>query len=539
MKIRLLSLRNTVRDALSRNAALTVLLALGGVLLFLGVLVGFLIFLRFAGTGTLLRESIFSVFYFLLLFLLAGAVPFVASTLLQSADYSLLFNAPVPPRAVVAAKLLDAAVTNSLQFMVLGVPAMVAVAWVLNFPLVGWLLLPLLIALFALLPALLTALALLLLLAAIGIARLRSILIVLNGFMALVVCVTIVLETNHLPRFREFGRYLLSSSTPPLTASPAAHLAPSAPFAEIFLRLAHGEVGSALLGVGGMGLMCGLLYGVCVVLGARYLTASQVTEDTSSGSVAAGGSESRNPFSGKAVFALVRKDFRYLKRDAMLLSQLVMPMLLYFVPFLLAKTSKDLDPKTELFPLSLTMVGTVLFMQTSILSLSSIGLEGRSFWLALVSPNSTPRLLLAKWMMSTLFTSVTALCLTLIAALVFEAPFALTLGLLLVVGLSSAGLCGLGVGISASFPRFVYENPAHRVSFWALTLGFFATLGYLFISGSLFTGAWYFSLRLTTASAAQLLWALTFFLHAVLSLLSVVFPLAAGAKRLQNYPWEH
>ena len=539
MKIRWLSFKNVARDAWAKNPFLACVLALGGVILFTGVLGGFLIFLKFAGTGEALQESIFSVFYFLLLFLLAGAVPFVASTLLQSADYGLLFNAPVPPRTVIAAKLLDATVTNSLQFLVLGIPAMVATAIVLQLPLIGWLLLPLLVAFFALLPALLTALALLILLSTIGIARLRGILIILNGIMALIVCITIVFETNHIPRFREFGRYLMSNSAPPLKASPAAHFAPSAWFAEVLLDLSHGKMGMALLRLGVIALLCVVLYAICMEMGAKLLTAGNVAEDTSSGTIAAGGHEANNPFSGKPIFALVRKDFRYLKRDAMLLSQLVMPILLYFVPFLLSRTSPDLKPQDELFPLTMTMVGTILFMQTSILSLSSIGLEGRSFWISLVSPNSTLRILQAKWLMSTLFTTSVSLTLTVIACFVFSTPFVLSVASLGVVVLACAALCGLGVGISASFPRFVYENPAHRVSFWALTLGFFTTLGYLFMTGILFVGAWYLSLRTQSPGETRILWATTFVFYSGVSFLSVIFPLAVGARRLSNYPWEH
>ena len=126
IKIRLLSARNIALDSLRRQTLLTLALAFLGVGLFAAVYFAFFVFFRYAERLGVLDEIIYQVFYFLFLFLLAGAAPFVAATLLHSADYGLLFNAPLPPRAVIAAKLLDATVTNSAQFSILGLPAIAA-----------------------------------------------------------------------------------------------------------------------------------------------------------------------------------------------------------------------------------------------------------------------------------------------------------------------------------------------------------------------------------------------------------------------------
>src|SRR5882724_7785149 len=126
VKVRLLSLWNVARYNATRHKLLSAGLVTAGLVMFALVFLGFLVFLELVRTEDETVELIYEIFYFLFLFLLAGAVPFVASTLLHSADYGLLFNAPVPPRTVIAAKLLDATVTNSLQFTVLGIPAIVA-----------------------------------------------------------------------------------------------------------------------------------------------------------------------------------------------------------------------------------------------------------------------------------------------------------------------------------------------------------------------------------------------------------------------------
>ena len=44
-------------------------------------------------------------------------------------------------------------------------------------------------------------------------------------------------------------------------------------------------------------------------------------------------------------------------------------------------------------------------------------------------------------------------------------------------------LSGVGVGLAGLFPRFIYENPAHRASMWALMLGFVFATAYLIVGG--------------------------------------------------------
>ena len=174
VKIRLLSLWNVARYAASRHRLLTVGLTLFGIALFAAIYAGFRLFLSLVHTQDATEEMVYEIFYFLFLFLLAGAVPFVASTLLHSTDYLLLSAAPIRSRAIVAAKLLDATVTNSLQFTVIGIPAITACGAALHLASGGWIALAILVALFVLLPALITALLLLIALAVLGMRRVRS-----------------------------------------------------------------------------------------------------------------------------------------------------------------------------------------------------------------------------------------------------------------------------------------------------------------------------------------------------------------------------
>lgn len=282
MRVRLLSARNVMQASWQRNPVATAFACLASVTLFGGMFLGFLIFFRFAAHLGVQTETVYQMLYFLFLFLLAGAVPFVASTLLQSADYSLLFAAPTSPRVVVAAKLLDATITNSLQFTILGIPALFACAVALDFGLMGWLLLPLVVALFVLLPALLTALGLLLALWLLGMKRLRGAVTLINVLMAVVVCLTFVVEARNLPLKLAGGTASLTSLQASMTVSPSAHAAPSHWFGDLMLALspAYRQMAPPLAEpLGLLLLLVGGLFIGAMLLGGKLLSAATVAEE--------------------------------------------------------------------------------------------------------------------------------------------------------------------------------------------------------------------------------------------------------------------
>lgn len=539
IKVRLAIVINVARLQIRRSFWLSAGLAVLGAALFCGVFFGFLFLFKLASAMSMLREAMYQVFYFLFLFLLAGSTPFVAATLLQSSDYSILFAAPIPPRSVVAAKLVDAAATNALQFMVLGVPALVAAAFALHVSQDRWLLLPVLIALFVLIPALITAMGLLLLMKVIGSARLRSAITALNAIMATVTCLTIVMESpyltlrpaaDHLATVGAIGR-----------SSAGAHIFPSAWFVDVLAGTGD------LITAGGFPAMIALLkivilvlalWSACVLLGVQLISATTMAEEgvTTFGPI---GSPTLSSWPAGPVGALLRKDWQYLKRDSMLISQLGMPLILFAVPFILTLQDPSRRTHGEIFYFAGGITGVILFMQTSILSLSSLGLESRAYWIVLTSPIDASRLLLSKFLMSVSISASVGICLTLIAGLFFSATIEVLLVQCVIVIVSAAALSGLGVGLAAMFPRFVYENPAHRVSAWALILGFFASAGYVTVSGILFVVGWLVAINYPTGNGPVLVYGVASTLYLVMSVCAAYLPLMLGAKRIEGYQWEY
>ncbi len=546
MRTRLLSAKNVARDSLQNHPLLSIGLSLLGVGLFLLVYGLFFSLFRFAARVDLLVEVAYQVFYLLLLFLFAGAVPFIASTLLQSSEYNLLFHAPVPPRTIIAAKLIDATVISSLQFTILGIPAIVACASALNLTLLGWLLVPLIILLFVLLPAILTALGLLILLGILGMRRIRSAITILNALMAIAVCVIFILETQRMPvRLGMLGTSITSVASLRNQTSFIPHIAPSAWFVVLLRSLSSGasfnslQAGQSLLFIGALN---GVVFGFCLLLGERLISAASVTEENEGGRTLADANIGMSGgwyrlFSPPTV-AVLRKDLLYITRDSILLSQMMMPALLFIVPFLLMGRGSLLSVREELFPFASSMVIVILFMQSSILSLSSIGLEGRGFWQYLASPNGGRQLLWGKFVMSTGISGGISAIIILFTTIVCRVDYLYVLILPLFALLCASGLCAIGVGISASFPRFIYENPAHRVSTWAMILGFFGSMGYMVLTTLLFAGAW-FATNFWEGNMATYIGLGVVCFHALLTLYIIFIALTIGAKRIEKYSWEH
>ncbi len=430
---------------------------------------------------------------------------------------------------------------------------MVACAAALPMNLFSWLLLPLLIVLFVLTPALLTALILLTALLLIGVKRARASIAALNGIMAAGVCITIVLEVNHLP-IKPTMKAFHSSFAASSSVSPLAHRIPSALFADYLIHVGSpGGTGLAILAFGKIIALNALLFGSCLLLGGKLLSAANLSEEEIAPPASqrriktSGDIRSISPYSSERerrwspfsdpITGIMAKDWKYLFRDSVLLSQLAMPMILVVVPFVLEFQAPELRDEISFF--ASAIVGVVLFMQTSILSLTSIGLESQGFWATLTAPIDGMTFLKAKFLFCTLLSAGAGVALTLITGLFFRFSLSALLIQSFFVACSSAGLCGLGVGLSALFPRFVYENPAHRVSAWGLILGFFVYIAYVFISGTLFAADWLITSKMTDTTQILTVNMIATSLYLVFNWICVYAPLAIGAKRIENYEWLH
>lgn len=541
LRIRLQSLKNTALNSLKEQPLLTTALSVAGLATFGFTCVAFVWALTVAQKIEILSETVYQLAYYLHLLLLAGSIPFVASTLLLAEDYLLLFSAPIPSWSVVTSRILEAAVINSLQFSAIGVPVLVAAGIVLHYSLLAWLALVPLTFLFLLTPALLVSLGLFGLLACVGLARMRGVIGFLNVAMGAFLCLDIAIEVPHSPLFPilESRRSLYTPSFAN-SYSPVAHLAPSHWFAVQLLALGGQlPLSQALPNLILLLFVNGLLFALCLFAGCRFLSSETLAQEHSTPP-----SASAEGIKGlfQAVLpmplgSLVERDMRLIRRDPLLLSQLAVPAILFAVPFVFGFRDRSSDALSLLFYLAITMLGFIVYTQTSILGLSLLGMEGKGFWLMITAPVPLRVNLIAKWIASTALSLSFGFVGAVVDWFCFRGNFnelLLLLGVLLFV---SASLCGIGVGLSALFPRFLHDNPAVRVSPWALILGFVAALLYVLFAGASLTLAILAYNNYLPAKEPLILIGITAFI--LCSCVAILLPLELGARRLEAYEWPY
>jgi ABC-2 type transport system permease protein len=543
LRLRLLSYRNSLRFAPPVHRLIGGGLALGATLLFLVILAafgGFLTATRTQQGPALMRLLIERAAFYLFLFLVAGGIPFVSGVLLTAGDLSLLAGTPVRPAAVVLARLLDSVVVSSAQFVVIGVPLLVASMWALAPGMIGWLAFLALVLLYLILPALLVAALLLALARAVGLRRVRIAVAVASAILSVALCLVTVAEFSQRANQGWSGLTLEAPSPGAIPPTPA--WVPSTWFSDALFAIGDGRAGDALLSSLLLLLATFTVGALCVLLGGPVLIGERLLEGEGGGDGTSSGRSTMDRFLAllplaPPVQAIIAKDLRYVARDLVLLSQIGIPVILYLVPFVIgAQMGREAMATPDLFFLAAGIVGTITYMETSILGLSSIGLEGRAFWLVLSAPVSAAALVRAKWLGAFGLSLALTVPLFLLSCLLFRVSGLVTGAGVSLLIISCAALCGFGVGLSGLFPRFVYENPAHRASLSALIWGFVGATLYVLFS-ALFLGGGYFAGEQLPRQAAWFIGVGIGF-YIVLSLGICVLPLSVATVRLNNLAWE-
>lgn len=540
MGLRLRAYVNGVRFASPPRRLIGGLLAAGGVALFGLILVAFGALLTVTGAQSVaLRDELIgrTVFY-LFLFLVAGGIPFVSGVLLSPGDLPLLAGVPIRPASLVAARLVDAVVISSAQFVVIGVPLLVASAWAVRPGVLGWVLFVPLLALFLVLPALLVAALLLGLARALGLRRVRFAVAVASAVLSVVMCLLTVSEFSQ--RASHGGRLSLSGAAQEAASlPPPPEWLPSTWMADALIGVGAPAAAPALLPFALLFVATLAALALCGVLGGPVLVGESLLEGDGDGIA-----RRRSPLDALLAAlplslptqALIAKDLRYVARDLVLLSQIGVPVILFLVPFVIAGQVSSGTEQGDLLWFAVGIVATIAYMETSILSLSSVGLEGRGFWLVLGAPVSAGALVSAKWLMAFGTSVAITAPLYVLSCLYFHAaPVYLGVGLVLLLA-ACAALCGLGVGLSGLFPRFVYENPAHRASLSALVWGFVGATAYVLLGAGFLGGAAWATLSWPEMRPWFLGGGIGLF--ALLSLGVGLLPLLAARARLSRYAWE-
>ena len=169
----------------------------------------------------------------------------------------------------------------------------------------------------------------------------------------------------------------------------------------------------------------------------------------------------------------ILKEIRTIKRDVQLVIGLLVPVIMFPVFILL----KDQDPKTQIL-----YIAIISLVSTAAYALSSIGREGRSFALLRSLPIRISVILRAKFMLSFTVNFLATLFFVILLLVLQRIPLEQLWRSLLIAITVSFYLSGIGMGLSALFPKFDFTNPMKAIlapglyAFYFITILFVGTL---------------------------------------------------------------
>jgi len=169
------------------------------------------------------------------------------------------------------------------------------------------------------------------------------------------------------------------------------------------------------------------------------------------------------------VLAVLRKDWRTLRRDPVQLSQLILPLALFAVYLLAPRSADNSQVLFRNFPLwygPLTTSAFAALFVASGLGLRAVGTEGRQFWCLRSAPLGQGQLLFGKLALPLLVAAGSSLALMWAAELRARLPLGQIGFSTVLLLLCVSGLAALATGLGAIWPRLDWSDPRRAIGIW-------------------------------------------------------------------------
>jgi ABC-2 type transport system permease protein len=207
-----------------------------------------------------------------------------------------------------------------------------------------------------------------------------------------------------------------------------------------------------------------------------------------------------NIFLPHEVRAIVRKDFLVMRRDLRNMSQMITPLIFGLIyAFALLRNRSEIPtgdgetPQVIMTALRSALiyanVGISLFVGWSLLSrlaIQGFSQEGKGYWILKSSPVSSNKLLLAKFLVAFTPSVVLSLGFLVLISLLQKASLGVMLYGLPVVTLTIAGVAGMNLAFGVRGANLTWEDPRQMTRGTIGCLGTLVSLGFLGISLVLF-----------------------------------------------------
>ncbi len=392
-------------------------------------------------------------------FTLATSVSFALASVYFARDVEWLLLAPISPRLFLSYRMLSQLSLGAAIGTAVAGPAVLAAAIVYRSP--GLIpLVALVVACLLLVPMALGMLAVVALVRVVPASRVKEAAGILVGVVGFGVAALDVAAS------------VGGGATPGIGVSDFSHglhishwLSPAWAAQSIF-QAAHWRWGSSLLSALELAALAAV-----VTIAAIWIAGPMVREGWfRSSSTARRGGRLRTRLRRLPVpLAVVRKDWRTLRRDPGQLIQLLLPIGLFAV-YLLSPRAGGLGLGLfHNFPSwygPLTTAAFAALFAASGLGLRAIGSEGRQFWCLKTAPVSTRTLLLSKLVLPGAIATAASLTLMVTTELRIGTPLGQVLFSSVLLVICVLGLSALATGMGAIWPRLDWTDPRRAVGIW-------------------------------------------------------------------------
>ncbi len=505
---------------------------------------------HFPIVGSLLSQRIlYLIFGFFFVMLVFSNLIIGYSTLFKSRETTWLLSLPLPPRNIYRWKFLEALVVSSWALLFLSAPMMIAYGRVHAAEPIFFLQVALVFVPFVIIPALLGSWIIVFLVRILGQRHVKNyiLLIALGVLTLLITGVKPVTDADAITQqdvvsFSQLLRHTRLSVNPFL---------PSAWLAQTVLAWSEGLTRQGtfyfllLLSYALMGLLVGF-----EIVG-RFFFGSWTVALSSRAARFQRQAHARRkrerhrspleyitdvirPFSPPTA-ALVLKDARLFWRDPAQWIQFMIffGLLCIYVINLRNVAFNFQNPfwETMISYLNLAASALTLSTLTTRFVFPQFSLEGRRLWIIGLAPIGLRKVLLQKYWMSclTAMTITTALMIT--SSLMLHLPWPKVAFFAVAIGLMSAALSGLAVGLGALFPNFKEDNPSKIVSGFGGTLCLVASFLYITLFVTL---AALPDVQRVVKIAWPLPDAAPYAIAVLLSVAVLFFPLLLAMRRVKN-----
>lgn len=448
-----------------------------------------------------------------------------------SRDLDVLLSMPIKERTVFAYKFWEVFASNGAMFAFLGLPALVAYGVATGSSVLFYPVMLLVSVMVVMVPTGLCVLLIMPLMRLVPPGKAKEIVAALGALAGIIIWVVFYL-------FNPPGSGAAFSPSGGISNSRVLHAPPGSWASEAVTGAATLDWERLFGGLWPLALLAFGLYAVCLALAGWAYATGRARAAESSGKVrSSGGIGVLFGWLPRDARAVAVKDLTCLPRDYRRLAGLVMPLALGTFYATFNSVSGSEGGGAGLFSIVpyLVAAGISATGPSWGEALQTIGGEGRSYGILAASPMSPGRVLLGKWIGGTTVGSVLAILASAIVSLLpgfFYLP-GLLLGLIGGPAIAAA-VSAYGVGISAMFPRFDWDNPNRATTFEGNILTTLCFLGLLVLSGVCFAG-WYFLGNVISSWISAALIIPVWLLVAGIPAYAVA---SMGARRLELMEWE-